>query len=341
MYHQPAFDFIDIRTGEVDSPQELSEPIDPHAYDDVIVAFSGGKDGIACVLALIEMGIKPELWHHDVDGGADNFFDWPCTESYVRKFAEHLGLPLYMSWRDGGIEGEMTKEEARTKAVYYETPEGLKTSGGIRGKISTRKRWPAVSADLRVRWCSGVAKIDVGAAALAGQERFKGKKVLFVTGERRQESKARSRYAESEPHRTHAPGKIARRHVTHWRPVIDWSEKQVWDIIEKHGIVPHPCYRLGFSRASCMICIFSSARQAAAVRDLDPERFAKVVKYERDFDHTIRSDKGWKELVANVPKGQYDPEIARLAMSREYDGPIFTEDWQLPSGAFGEACGPS
>lgn len=338
--YQSAFAFDDNQADDTDASENEKE-INPFEYDDVIVAFSGGKDGMACVLHLLEMGIRPELWHHDVDGRGENFFDWPCTESYCKAFADYFNLPLYTSWREGGLEAELLKENDRTKPVFYETPDGVKTSGGIRGKISTRRRWPAVGADLRTRWCSGVAKIDVGAAALAGQERFKGRRILFVTGERRQESTARSKYAKSEPHRCHAPGKIARRHVTHWRPIIDWDETEVWDIIRKNGIVPHPCYRLGFSRASCMICIFSSARQAAAVRDLDPDRFQKVVGYEEEFNHTIRRDYSWKELVKQAPAEQYDPEIVRLAMSSNYDGPIHTNSWEMPSGAFGEGCGPS
>ena len=40
--------------------------IDLHSYDIYIVAFSGGKDGAACVLHLLEQGIRPELWHHDI-----------------------------------------------------------------------------------------------------------------------------------------------------------------------------------------------------------------------------------------------------------------------------------
>ena len=90
-----------------------------------------------------------------------------------------------------------------------------------------------------------------------------------------------------------------------------------------------------------MICIFSSAKQAAAVRDMDPPRFAKVVGYEKDFNHTIRSDRSWDDLVRDVPPGQYDPELVKLAMDQSYDGPIHTTEWKLPAGAYGEACGPN
>jgi tRNA(Ile)-lysidine synthase TilS/MesJ len=48
----------------------VSSP-DLNSYDVIVVAFSGGKDSIACVLHLLELGgprERIELWHHDVDG---------------------------------------------------------------------------------------------------------------------------------------------------------------------------------------------------------------------------------------------------------------------------------
>ena len=33
-------------------------------------------------------------------------------------------------------------------------------------------------------------------------------------------------------------------------------------------------------------------------------------------------------------------EEAEIAMAREYEEPIFVEEWKLPSGAYGESCGP-
>jgi len=43
--------------------------IDLSIYDTIVLCMSGGKDGIASLLQLIEMGVdmsKVELWHHDV-----------------------------------------------------------------------------------------------------------------------------------------------------------------------------------------------------------------------------------------------------------------------------------
>ena len=326
--------------------EEAIETVDPKSFDDVIVFFSGGKDSIACVLLLLEQGIKPELWHHDVDGKGENFFDWPCTTGYVNMFAKAFDLPVSHSWREGGLEAELTKKDARTAAVVYEKPDGtLGRSGGTRGAITTRRRWPSVGSDLRTRWCSPIAKIDVGSAAISGQERFRGRKVLVVTGERAAESAARAKYKTVEPHRTNAPGKRVNRRVTQWRPVLHWSEEQVWQIIERHKVQPHPCYRLGISRCSCMICIFSSSRQAAMVEKIDPARHDKICGYETDFNHTIRRDTNWKDHAAEFGKKgkalNLDPKLIRLAMDPNYSEPAIIDNWELPAGAFGENAGPT
>lgn len=315
--------------------------VDLASYDHVIVMFSGGKDSVACVLLLLEQGIRPELWHHDIDGRGETFFDWPVTPAYCDAFAKALGLTIYHSWRVGGLAGELMKHEDRTKPVMYETPQGVGTSGGLRGAIATRRRWPSLTADLRTRWCSSIAKIDVSSAAMAGQERFKGKRILVVTGERAQESSARAKYATLEAHRSHAPGRIAMRHVDHWRPIHGWSEQQVWDIMRRHRIDPHPCYHLGWGRASCQTCIFGSKDQWASVRAISPERFAMLEALETEFGFTLRKGVTLGELADAGTPYDMDPEQVRIALSTTYDKSVLVQDWILPAGAYGESAGPS
>jgi hypothetical protein len=48
---------------------------------------------------------------------------------------------------------------------------------------------------------------------------------LVLTGE---ESTARAKYEDAEPHRTAS----SRRVIHQWRPMLDWKEEQFWDIIE-------------------------------------------------------------------------------------------------------------
>ncbi len=56
--------------------------IDLSIYDKFIIFFSSGKDSLASLLHLIDLGVdisKIELWHHDVDGreGSALQMDWP------------------------------------------------------------------------------------------------------------------------------------------------------------------------------------------------------------------------------------------------------------------------
>lgn len=320
------------------------------SYDKVLVGFSGGKDSVAAVLALLDAGVpkdKIELHHHDIDGepGA-NLMDWPITRAYCKAFADAMGLPIYYSWREGGFEREMLRNGDRTAPVAFEQPDGtLGRAGGIRGKEGTRLKFPQVSADLNVRWCSGKMKIDVMDVLIANQERFNGKRILVVTGERAEESSNRAKYKTFEPHRTHAKTK---RHADAYRPVHAWKEGDVWGIMQKHGIVAHPSYRLGYGRLSCRECIFGSDNQWATNQALFPAATNKVGDYENQFGVTIhrtltvgeRAKRGTPYAAAVA-----QPGLARFADQHEWDAsqPIVVKpsEWKLPAGAFGETSGPS
>lgn len=324
-------------------------PINPADYDRIIVAFSGGKDCTACFLHLLELGVdrsRIELWHHEIDGreGGRLRMDWPSTPDYCRQFAAAFGVPIYYSWKRGGFECELLRENAKTQPILFETPGGLGQGGGLGGKLATRRRFPQVSANLSVRWCSAYLKIDVASIAITHQERFRDGRTLFVTGERAQESAARARYAEAEAHRTdNRAGRLRPRWVDHWRPVHGWSEVEVWEIIKRWRVNPAPAYHLGWGRLSCMMCIFGSANQWASVRQVAPEQFNQVATYEAEFGCTIQRTESVRQQADRGTPYRMDPEAVRLAMSEEYTGPIILppdQEWQLPAGAFGENDGP-
>ena len=134
-----------------------------------------------------------------------------------------------------------------------------------------RHKFPAKSGTHQGRWCSGNLKAAVQDSVTSNLEKTKGYvKVLVVSGERRGESAGRSKYNEMEIHRTNATAK-AHRLVHQWRPVIDYSEKDVWEVLKRHRVNPHPCYRAGWNRCSCAMCIFSTPSLFAGIRELYPE----------------------------------------------------------------------
>jgi len=320
---------------------------DLDSYDKILVMYSAGKDSVACFLHLLELGVpveKIELWHHDIDGRERSLMDWPVTPAYCRAFAEAFSVDLYFSWKQGGFEGEMTRDKAPTAPTVFETPDGTQEAGG-KGPLNTRKMFPQAAADLRVRWCSSYCKIGVAESAIRNQKRFQGQHILVVTGERGQESPQRAKYATLEKHRSDARGSRLARHVDHWRPLLAWREEKVWGIIERWRVAPHPCYLAGFSRCSCAFCIFGNRDQMASAKAALPDQFVRVRDYEIEFRKTIhRTESIDIRAAAGTTYPALDtPGLKEQLRSETYEGPIILPEgaWRLPAGAFGEGCGPA
>jgi 3'-phosphoadenosine 5'-phosphosulfate sulfotransferase (PAPS reductase)/FAD synthetase len=318
-------------------------------YDKILIALSGGKDSVGALLFLLEAKVPPdriELHHHAVDGEGPSFMEWPSTTAYCRAIANAFQLPLYLSWRAGGFEREMLRNTAPTAPVIFETPDGTRHSAGGNGPLGTRLKFPQVTANLQQRYCSSALKIDVLAAAIRSQDRFTGQRTLVVTGERAEESRARANYASFEPHRTDTRhGNRKPRHVDHWRPVHHLREDEIWRLLQRHGILPAPAYRLGWSRFSCLSCIFGGPDQWATLRLIAPAWFHRIATYESRFGCTIHHRRSIGELADRgrpYEAATTQPDLVRQALSPEWSEPIRVNPkaWRLPAGAFGKSRGP-
>lgn len=305
-------------------------------YDRIIIFFSGGKDSLACLLIVVSLfnhyslwgKVELELWHHEVDGReGSKLMDWPCTPAYCRAIADAFGIPLYFSWLEGGFEREMLRDNQPKARTWFETPQGLQVAGGNSGKLGTRLKFPQVSADLSVRWCSAYLKIDVASIGIKNQERFNTGRTLTISGERAEESPARAKYALFEPDRTDNGS----RHVDRWRPVLYYKEAAIWRLIEFFRVNPHPAYRIGFGRVSCMTCIFGSDNQWATVDAIAPQHLKPVVGYEQRFGVTIHRKLSISDRVERgTPYSGMQSGDIQAAMSESFDEPII-----LP---YGQAC---
>ena len=340
------FGDVDGAVATNDGNQEILSP-NIFEYDRYVVFFSGGKDSLACVLHLLDQGVdrdRIELHHHLIDGNeGSDLMDWPVTDGYCQAVATHLGVTYRKSWREGGFEREMNRTEQATAPVWIPSPDD---DGYVRcvgdGPLGTRLKFPQVSANLAVRWCSSALKIDVGARYLANHPVFREGKTLVITGERAEESTARAKYKTFEPHRSDLrKGLRYQRHIDHWRPIHQWPEALVWEIIERHSVMPHPSYYLGWGRTSCRQCIFGSANQWATVAKIAPDNFVRIANYEHTFKVTIHRSETVLERAAKGKAYDTDPFWIEVANSKAMGPNVYMEDWKLPSGAYGESCGPT
>lgn len=351
MQKQSLFD-CDAGACEYATPADIEAAAQPGPtladYSRFVVFFSAGKDSVACFLWLLDQGIpveKIELHHHLVDGQeGSRLMDWPITTDYCRKFAAAFGVRLSFSWKEGGFEREMLRDEAPTAPVHFYTQSGEKRAIGGAGPLGTRKKFPQVSADLSVRWCSSYLKIGVGESYIVNDPVFREGKALVLTGERAEESTARAHYKAFEPHRSdNRNGARVKRWVDVYRAVHTWEEVRVWDIIRKYGVNPHPAYHLGLSRTSCMACIFGSPQQWAMLQKYMPDNFMLIADYERAFGVTIKRGATVAQIAAKGVAPDLDPHWLAIAMSQEFSPPVRIDpaNWVLPLGAFGESAGPT
>jgi 3'-phosphoadenosine 5'-phosphosulfate sulfotransferase (PAPS reductase)/FAD synthetase len=358
-----------------------------------------------------------ECIHHCVDGrpwffggSGKSEFDWPVTEDYCRAICACLGIPLLFNWREGGLMGEVLKggpgdpvpkiwkgakigprlwDEAKregtlrpTSPMHLQMPTGqIRVSGGI-GEPGIRRSFPpqgpVQKGGKTFRWCSSVAKIDLGRSHISNRKDFYGKRILAISGERAEESKARAHYLAREfdaGHATHG------RHVERWRPIHQWCEIDVWALIYRWRIRPHPAYQLGWGRLSCMTCIFGGPNAWASVGFIQPERLERFVQVERALNRDKKKDKVrlkadyqagklskavYEKAIRSIDnrivyiKGEDLPltEVAdagrpykamltaqgrrlmSVALSHHYTLPPIMNPWRLPAGAFGEDSGP-
>lgn len=347
----------------------LEELLPLEEYDLIVVLISGGKDSIATYFKLRELGVpksKIEFWHHDIDGGnPERHMDWRCTQDYMRALANAEGIPLRLSWRKGGFFGELYRIGA-SKPIEWIDPE----TGEIMSAKETpqqeacrkimesdaedkeeqlkeygcRMKFPAKSGNLMTRWCSPYLKIDVAATVLRNLETVKeNSKVLICSGERRGESKGRSKYNEMEIYfRANAEKKL-KRTVHQWRPVIDYSEKDVWEVLKRNRVNPHPCYRAGWNRCSCAGCIFSTPELFAGFKELYPAEFEEMKHDEKALGFTLDNKCDLETYIEGAKPCLYkgDKEAIHSLITGIFtESDIFIDGvWKYPAGAFHGAEG--
>lgn len=209
-------------------------------------------------------------------------------ERYAVSFSggkDSLATALYM--RELGIECEILHAD-----THWESPIHAEYMDRIRDKLGVRiVDSPGFEAlcfsrgmfPCRVRrFCTQELKIWP-----LDEARSEGATV--VLGVRAAESAARAGLPERSEESGHSI----------WRPLIGWSEEDVWRIIRRHGVEPHPLYALGASRVGCWPCVFAGRADLRLLHRLDPLR----VEYIADLERRVQQV-AWSRGRQSIPTFQ-------------------------------------
>lgn len=229
--------------------------LDLRQFDKIFISVSGGKDSHAMLFL-------------------------------VRDLADRQGVPrekLLAMYADTGMEWHNAGEHV--KALCKAAGVELETVYPVRPMIETfknRMKIPKITTfpNTKCRFCTSHHKTD---PLDKMTRRFTGK-LLKVTGERWAESKARSTYTEF----VSVPRLNSReRTVFGWRPMLAFSEADIWAMVRDTGVPRHVCYEMGCGRLGCAGCIFSKDHELRIEMRENPDIFEALDRLEMESGYTM------------------------------------------------------
>jgi 3'-phosphoadenosine 5'-phosphosulfate sulfotransferase (PAPS reductase)/FAD synthetase len=181
------------------------------------------------------------------------------------------GIDHRRVYADTGWEHESTYEHLDVLREHLGPIDVVGVEGGMIAKMRARAGFPS---RLR-RWCTRELKIEPLTAYHDAIRDAEGDTVSVV-GIRADESRSRSKMSAFEDDDTWG-GYM-------WRPIIDWSVRDVIDIHHRHGVPMHPLYLRGMSRVGCWPCVFARAKtEIRMTADIDPARIDLIRSLEKEF----------------------------------------------------------
>jgi 3'-phosphoadenosine 5'-phosphosulfate sulfotransferase (PAPS reductase)/FAD synthetase len=225
-----------------------------------IVPLSGGKDSTATALTLLNKKNKNDLTFVFCDTGFEN----KKTYEYLDYLKESLQIEI-----------KVLKNE--------------KYQNGFFDLAKAKKRFPSTKA----RFCTTELKIKPMVDFILSLE----DNVNIYQGIRKEESLARSKMNFSDDFflyyiQKDSKNLYRKKDVLKWlkkfqaiafRPLLNTTEKEVFEIHKENNILPNPLYSLGFSRVGCFPCIMARKKEVELVSRFFPEIIEEIDQKEKEI----------------------------------------------------------
>lgn len=161
-----------------------------------------------------------------------------------------------------------------------------------------------------MRWCCTTHKTNPLAKLIDSMSPDQG--VLTFDGVRRAESSRRANYPRiSDQH------KIEKEILG--RPILEWSDLQIWIYILFHELPFNKAYKKGFRRVGCLHCPFNSEWSQEMIRDRYPKQGKKwqtfLAKQAKRMNHPnpeLFADWGWRARAGGRGLDHYKSSIESM-----------------------------
>ena len=255
-----------------------------------VVSVSGGKDSLATLLIAIKRFGLASIKAIFCDTGNEH----PAVYEYLDYLEVALGLKIHRLKAD-------FSEQIAAKRMFIardqRTRRDKKTGRKVRWTNKAKRRaleilkptgnpfldlclWKGRFRSRKAQFCTEQLKRDPAVMfqlALVDA----GHTVASWQGVRRDESANRRNAKKFE---TIGPRMYA------FRPIVEWTAAQVFELAERHGIKPNPLYLQGMGRVGCMPCINVNKAELNQIARRFPEEIARI--------------REWELLVARASKRQ-------------------------------------
>lgn len=230
-------------------------------YTSVIVSYSTGIDSTGAIYWATQNFAPEKIFLLYCDTGAE----YSVNEALFFNTAKVLGL----------------------KPILLKAPKDF-----LYLLLNERLKFP----DSKNRWCTAYLKTAVTDHWIRTHRDILGEKCLFISGERRDESRGRAKLPECEYHSTTLKTERKGKFECHWlRPVMDYEKGKMFEFGKRLGLDPHPCYEY-IDRCSCMMCIFAKNEQVMENMKRHPEAMRKWVDAEAKLGFTWKQKTSLQEL---------------------------------------------
>jgi len=227
----------------------------------LVVSISGGKDSTAVGLYCKRLGLDFDLVHMNTG------WETRDTERYIlERIPEILGRPVHILVKYPKLDAEREAIALKCEAMLVDSL-GPSLHGDNR---SAMVRWilnRAMFPSRTKRYCTQELKIFPFLSWMKQNTPDDGSGAVNAVGVRAQESAARSGLPQWE---MDDAGYLV------WRPLIDWTERDVIDFHLSSDVGPNPLYLEGAGRVGCFPCIHASKHQIRYVSEREPVRIAVI-----------------------------------------------------------------